>query len=224
MFISSTLPSVLHRIGRAHAGPSGLSAEAKRRFQKEQLDGVQKHVIRAAVINSSLAGLLATFLTPTFGWTPTHVWLGVKLGMSAVRVIWALAYARSAQRLAHREGLSSQLTLTLLALDGGVWGAAGAWCAFGPSEIACLTCAVLCSVSLMATHGFNTMASASVAYVTSMLVPLALAVVLRGDAIGAFVAIGTVLVLLQSIVTSFASERRLRREFLAHESTEAARI
>ena len=112
----------------------------------------------------------------------------------------------------------------LLALDGAVWGAAGAWCAFGPSEIACLTCAVLCSVALMATHGFNTMASASVAYVTTMLVPLAIAVVLRGDALGLFVSIGTVLVLLQSIVTSFASERRLRREFLAHEATEEARI
>jgi len=117
-----------------------------------------------------------------------------------------------------------QLTLALLAVDGAVWGAAGAWCAFGPSEFACLTCAVLCSVALMATHGFNTMASASVAYVTAMLVPLAIAVALRGDALGVFVSMGTTLVLLQSLVTSYASERRLTGEFLAHEATEEARL
>ena len=76
----------------------------------------------------------------------------------------------------------------------------------------------------MATHGFNTMASASVAYVTFMLVPLAVAVALRGDALGVFVSMGTVLVLLQSMLTSFASERRLKREFLAHEATEEARL
>jgi len=119
---------------------------------------------------------------------------------------------------------SRQLTLALLAVDGAVWGAAGAWCAFGPSEFACLTCAVLCSVALMATHGFNTMASASVAYVTAMLVPLAIAVALRGDALGVFVSMGTTLVLLQSLVTSYASERRLTGEFLAHEATEEARV
>ena len=184
---------------------------------------MHKHVIRAAVINSALAGLLATFLTPTFGWTPTHVWLGAKLAISVVRLLAALAYARWSWLTAHEE-FSRHLTLLLLAVDGAVWGAAGAWCAFGPSEIACLTCAVLCSVALMATHGFNTMAFASITYVASMLVPLAIAVALRGDALGVFVSIGTILVLLQSIVTSFASERRLRREFLAHEATEEARL
>jgi signal transduction histidine kinase/DNA-binding NarL/FixJ family response regulator len=184
---------------------------------------VQKHVIKAAVINSVLAALLVPFLSPTFGWTPTHAWLAVKLAIAALRVMAALAYSRSSWPMGDT-GFSRQLTLTLLALDGAVWGAGGAWCAFGPSEIACLTCAVLCSVALMATHGFNTMASASVAYVTSMLVPLAIAVALRGDALGVFVSMGTTLVLLQSLVTSYASERRLRGEFLAHEATEEARV
>ena len=75
----------------------------------------------------------------------------------------------------------------------------------------------------MATHGFNTMSAASDSYVTFMLVPLAIAVALRGDALGLFVSMGTILVLLQSIVTSHASERRLRSEFSAHEATEEAR-
>ena len=223
MLMSSALPFVLQRDGASKSNSVNLSPEARVRFQKQQLDGVLRHVIRAAVINSALAWLLATFLTPTFGWTATHVWLGLKLTISVVRVLAAMAYSRSSW-LGERDGFSRTLTLTLLALDGTVWGAAGAWCAFGPSEFACLTCAVLCSVALMATHGFNTMAYASVAYVTPMLVPLAIAVMLRGDALGVFVSIGTVLVLLQSIVTSFASERRLRREFLAHEATEEARI
>ena len=223
MLMSSALPFVLQRDGASRSNSVNLSPEARVRFQKQQLDGVLRHVIRAAVINSALAWLLATFLTPTFGWTATHVWLGLKLTISVVRVLAAMAYSRSSW-LGERDGFSRTLTLTLLALDGTVWGAAGAWCAFGPSEFACLTCAVLCSVALMATHGFNTMAYASVAYVTPMLVPLAIAVMLRGDALGVFVSIGTVLVLLQSIVTSFASERRLRREFLAHEATVEARI
>jgi signal transduction histidine kinase/DNA-binding NarL/FixJ family response regulator len=222
--VSSVLPSVLRRIGTPSKPTSNaLTGEVKSRFQRLQLDGVQKHVIRAAVINSVLAALLVPFLTPTFGWTPTHVWLGVKLAISVVRVLAALAYSRSSWPMV-RDGFSRQLTLVLLALDGAIWGAAGAWCAFGPSEFACLTCAVLCSVALMATHGFNTMAAASVAYVTSMLVPLAVAVALRGDALGVFVSLGTILVLLQSIVTAYASERRLRSEFLAHEATEEARL
>ncbi len=221
--VASALPPFLQRIAVAKASSPLLSEAARGRFRKQQLEGVHKHVIRAAVINSALAGLLASFLAPTFGWMATHVWLAVKLTNSVVRVLAALACSRSNWLLA-RDGFSRPLTLTLLALDGAIWGAAGAWCAFGPSEIACLTCAVLCSVALMATHGFNTMASASVAYVTPMLVPLAIAVLLRGDALGVFVSLGTVLVLLQSIVTSFASERRLRREFLAHEATEEARI
>ena len=227
MGMSSVLPFVLQLFGASRpASTATLSTETSDRLHKRQLDGVQKHVIRAAVINSALAALLVPFLTPTFGWTPTHVWLVVKLTISAVRVLAALAYSRSSWLMAH-DGFARQLTLVLLAVDGAVWGAGGAWCAFGPSEFACLTTAVLCSVALMATQGFNTMASASVAYVSSMLIPLAIAVAFRGDALGVFVSMGTTLVLLQSIVTSYASERRLRREFLAHEAhaaTEAARL
>ena len=223
MGASLLLPSVLQRIGASRPHTATLTGDTKSRFQKLQLDGVQKHVIRAAVINSALAALLVPFLTPTFGWMPTRVWLAAKLTISLIRVLAALAYTRSSWPMA-ASGFSRQLTLVLLAVDGAVWGAAGAWCAFGPSEFACLTCAVLCSVALMATHGFNTMASASVAYVTSMLVPLAIAVALRGDALGVFVSMGTTLVLLQSLVTSYASERRLRSEFLAHEATEEARL
>jgi len=223
MGMSLVLPSVLHRLADARPQLAALAGDGKARFQRLQLDGVQKHVIRAAVINSALAALLVPFLTPTFGWMPTRVWLAAKLAVSLVRVLGALAYSRSKWPMLD-VGFSRQLTLALLALDGAVWGAAGAWCAFGPSEFACLTCAVLCSVALMATHGFNTMASASVAYVTLMLVPLAIAVALRGDALGVFVSLGTTLVLLQSLVTSYASERRLTREFLAHEATEEARI
>lgn len=223
MGMSLALPSIFQRIGGSRAISTNLIGEAKSRFQKLQLDGVQKHVIRAAVINSALAGLLVPFLTPTFGWMPTRVWLAVKLTISLVRVLAAVGYSRSNWPMVNHV-FSRQLTLVLLALDGAIWGAGGAWCAFGPSEFACLTCAVLCSVALMATHGFNTMASASVAYVTPMLVPLAIAVALRGDALGIFVSMGTTLVLIQSIVTSYASERRLTREFLAHEATEEARL
>ena len=223
MGMSLVLPPVLQRMADARPHLAGLTGEAKARFQRLQLDGVQKHVIRAAVINSALAALLVPFLTPTFGWMPTRVWLAAKLTVSLVRVLAALMYSRSKWPMSDVT-FSRQLTLALLAVDGAVWGAAGAWCAFGPSEFACLTCAVLCSVALMATHGFNTMASASVAYVTAMLVPLAIAVALRGDALGVFVSMGTTLVLLQSLVTSYASERRLTREFLAHEATEEARV
>lgn len=223
MLVSAALPPLVQRMWASRSHSPALAEGTRHRFQRQQLDGVTKHVIRAAIINSVLAGLLASFMAPTFGWTTTHVWLGVKLTISVVRVLAALACSRSTWILGH-VGFSRRLTLALLALDGAVWGAAGAWCAFGPSEIACLTCAVLCSVALLATHGFNTMASASVAYVTPMLVPLAIAVVLRGDALGVFVSMGTVLVLLQSIVTAFASERRLRSEFLAHEATEEARV
>ncbi len=220
MSVSIALPLVLKLFGASRT--ASAHEPLNDRLPKNQLDGVQRHVIRAAIINSALAAFLVPFLTPTFGWNPTHAWLAVKLAISAIRVVAALAYSRSYWPMADGH-TSRQLTLFLLAVDGAIWGAGGAWCAFGPSEYTCLTCAVLCSVALMATHGFSTMASASVAYVSFMLLPLAIAVAFRGDAIGVFASIGIILVLLQSLVTSYASERRLRREFLAHEATEEAR-
>ena len=222
MLDSSVLPAVTLRKG-SKPGALALGEEAIRRLRKLQLDGVHTHLVRAAVINSTLAGFLATFLTPTFGWTATHTWLAIKLVMTALRVAGALAYSHS-NFFSGRDDDARRLTLVLLALDGMVWGLAGAWCAFGSNEIAALICAVLCSVALMATHGFNMMASASLAYVISMLLPLAVAILFRGDALGAFVSVGTTLVLVQSVVTSLASERRVRREFVSHEATEAARI
>jgi len=202
--------------------PSELIARSPARFSEIQVTGVLKHVLRAALINTVLAGLLAEFLAPQFGWKTTHLWLGVKVAISVVRVLASLA-ASFWSWPRYRQPFVRKLTLVLLGVDGAVWGIGGAWCAFGPSEIACLTCAVLCSVSLMATHGFNTMASASVSYVTPMLLPLVVAVLFRGDAIGVFVAIGTFLVLVQSVVTSIASEKRVRSEFAAHDATELAR-
>src|SRR6186713_2554996 len=67
MGMSLVLPPVLQRMADARPHLAGLTGEAKARFQRLQLDGVQKHVIRAAVINSALAALLVPFLTPTFG-------------------------------------------------------------------------------------------------------------------------------------------------------------
>src|SRR3982750_181103 len=133
MGMSLVLPSVLQRMADPRPQLAGLTGDAKARFQKLQLDGVQKPVIRAAVINSVLAALLVPFLTPTFGWMPTRVWLAVKLAISLVRVLAAVAYSRSPWPMVE-DPAPRQFTLILLGIDGAVWGAAGAWCAFGPSE------------------------------------------------------------------------------------------
>ncbi|MEO8921581.1 MAG: ATP-binding protein [Caldimonas sp.] len=221
---SLVLPGLRQRLkavwSRAHGA---LEGEARQRFRQQQLVSVHRHVIRAAIINSVLAVVLANFLALRFGASTTQSWLAIKLGVSVIRVATGFIYFRSAG-FRQREPLARAVTLALLALDGAVWGIGGAWCAFGPSEIASLSCAVLCSVALMATHGFSTMADASMAYVGPMLLPLAVAVAFRGDAIGLFVSLGTVLVLLQSIVTSVASDRRGRDVFLSALESERARL
>src|SRR6187549_3958995 len=117
MGMSLVLPSMLQRMAEARPHLAGLTGEARTRFQKLQLDGVQKHVIRAAVINSALAALLVPFLTPTFGWMPTRVWLAAKLAVSLVRVLAALAYSRARWPMGD-VAFSRQLTLVLLAVDG----------------------------------------------------------------------------------------------------------
>jgi hypothetical protein len=139
----------------------------------------------------------------------TRVWLAAKLGFRSFRVLAALAYSRSVADARCR--VLASATLALLAVDGAVWGAAGAWV---PGEFACLTCAVLCSVALMATRLYDGVAS--VAYVTAMLVPWQCCRA-SWDALGVFVSMGTTLV---CSVSDGATRQTTVDGECAHEATE----
>jgi signal transduction histidine kinase/CheY-like chemotaxis protein len=199
-------------------GPTvAFDATLRRRLLQIQLAGIYGHVAKAAFISTTFALALVVYMTPVFGATQTHTWFALKAAVAAGR--FGLAQAHKAERFRSRTSLANALMVLSLAVDGAIWGFAGVWGVHAPSEVVCLLVACLCSVAMLATFGLQVRQQATTAYVVPMLVPMAAALAWRGDALGIFGACGTLLVLAQALITGFASEKRLKREFLAHERT-----
>ena len=111
---------------------------------------------------------------------------------------------------------------TSFVIDGAVWGLAGIWGAGARSETVALLVACISSVAMLATFALQIQFKATMAYVAPMLCPMALALLARGDTLGLFAAGGTILVLVQTVVTSIASQRRATQEYLANEQLKEA--
>jgi len=197
-----------------------FNSELRTRLLQIQLSGIYGHVSKAAFISTAFALALVVYLTPVFGASETHTWFAMKAGVAAGRL--ALAQAYRAEKFRSNTSLANNLIVGSLVLDGAIWGFAGSWGVNAPSEVVCLLIACLASVAMLATFGLQVRQQATAAYVVPMLVPVAAALAWRGDALGVFAACGTLLVLAQTLVTGYASEKRLKREFLAHEQTAKA--
>ena len=211
----------LHQLAKAmSAGRAGaqtaanVDAGAERRLRTAQLDRILRHSSTAAVISTVFALILAVYLAPTFG-VAAYVWFGLKVGSALPRFLVAHAY-RLSWWSPPLEALQS-FVLTSFIVDGAVWGLAGIWGAGGHSETLALIVACISSVAMLATFALQIQMKATMAYVAPMLVPMAIALLWRGDTLGLFAAGGTVLVLVQTTVTSLASQRRATQEYLAHE-------
>lgn len=181
---------------------------------RSQLDAIYGHITKAAFISTLFALALALYLTPAFGATVAHWWLASKALVAAGR--FGLAQAYRSNYLKDRPELADRLVVASLALDGAIWGFPGVWGVHEASEVVCLLVACLSSVAMLATFGLQVRQRATAAYVIPMLVPMMIALALRGDALGLLGASGALLVLTQTLVTGHASEQRLKREFLAH--------
>lgn len=197
-----------------------LDAALRRRLLQTQVESIYGHMAKASIISTIFALVLVAYMTPAFGPAVTQGWFLAKAGFAAVR--FALSQAFKAQGLRSRLDLANVLMVASLAVDGAIWGIAGLGVLSAGSETVYLLIACLASVAMLATFGLQVRQQATAAYVIPMLLPMALALFWRNDALGLFAAVGTLLVLAQTLVTGYASEKRLRREFLAHEQTAEA--
>ncbi|MCE9657202.1 MAG: response regulator [Burkholderiales bacterium] len=221
MALSSTFEQISQG-GRSVAPEKAadLDPHVRERLLELQVSSIYGHVAKAAFISTLIALALAVYLAPEFGAAQAQAWFLMKAVVSAAR--FGLSQAYRSERLRSHTHLAGHLLVGSLVLDGLIWGFAGVWGANARSEVVCLVITCLSSVAMLATFGLQVWQRATAAYVVPMLAPVAIAMAMRGDALGAFFACGMMLVVAQTLVTGFASEKRLRREFLAHERTAEA--
>ncbi len=200
--------------------PLEFTPALRDRLLKTQVDSLYGHIASASVISTIFALVLVVYLTPVFGATAAHAWFICKAGFAAVR--FSLAQVYKSERLKSRTGLANTLLVASLVIDGAIWGVAGLGVAGATDEIVYLLIACLASVAMLATFGLQVRQHATAGFVVPMLLPMTLALLWRGDALGLFAALGTMLILAQTLVTGYASERRMRREIVAHEQTAVA--
>ena len=201
-------------VDRVKQTSTKLDAGAERKVRTAQLDRILRHSSTAAIISTVFAFILAVYLAPIFG-LAAYVWFGLKVVSALPRFLVAQAY-----RLGWWQPSLPALTgfvWSSFVVDGAVWGLAGLWSAGGHSETVALMVACVCSVAMLATFALQIQLKATMAYVAPMLCPMAIALLWRGDTLGLFAAGGTMLVMVQTTLTSMASERRATQEYLAHE-------
>lgn len=196
-----------------------LDETAETKLRASQFDRILRHSSTAAVTATGLAFILAVYLAPTFG-LAAYVWFALKFAIALPRLLVIQAY-RLGWWKPSLKALSAFVWSSLL-LDGAVWGLAGIWGANGHSEIVALMVACISSVAMLATFGLQIQLKSTMAFVAPMLLPMVVALLWRGDALGLFAAGGTVLVVVQTTLTSMASQRRATLEYLAHEQLSAA--
>ena len=211
----------------AHTGSTALAdqaqgdAEVRAGLRRAQTRALLAHTSIASAISTVAALVLALYLAPTVGKEVAYTWLGLKVATALPRFVLGQAWVRGMCEK-HIERLNG-VVLSSLAIDGAVWGLAGLWCAGWQSEAtASLLLGCLSSVAMLATFGLQIQKAATAAYVLPIMVPLGIALLARGDVLGLTGAAGALLVLVQTLVTALASERRVRREFVAQEQLRKA--
>jgi two-component system, sensor histidine kinase len=198
-----------------------MDAQARARLRTRQTSALLAHTSTASVISTVAALILAFYLAPTVGTLPACSWFALKAAGALPRCALGLAWKRGLWTAETTR--TNRMVLASLVVDGAIWGLAGIWCAGWESETtAGLLLACLSSVAMLATFGLQVQQSATAAYVVPIMLPLGIALGARGDLIGIAEAGGALLVLIQTLVTGLASERRVTREFIAEEQLRKA--
>ncbi|URI11274.1 ATP-binding protein [Aquincola tertiaricarbonis] len=185
--------------------------EVSAQVTTEQLRMLFSHLTLAMVVGTVFAMVLAVYVASRVDPTALWIWVGLKLGVIVPRLAHAQVY-----RLRGRPGTPGWLrsTVLLLALDGAVWGLGGAWMAQSPHpSLVALISASVCSVAAVASFGLQVRLQATVAYVVPMILPTALSLLLRGDAIGWTGGTGLLMLLALLLATSRRAEQRLAEMF-----------
>jgi signal transduction histidine kinase/ActR/RegA family two-component response regulator len=195
--------------------PTVLDDDGAARFRTRQLDRILAHSAVAAVLATGFAWLIAVFMEPVFGALLVHAWFAAKVLSAAPRFALALAYKNPRARATIQK--RGSILYWTLALDGIIWGLAGLASARAPAEAASALVACLAVVAAVATLGLQVRLLATAIFVTPLLVLSVVGLLLRLDGLGAFASAGLALLIVQLWVSGYATEKRLRREFLSRE-------
>lgn len=178
-------------------------------FADEQLQMVWGHARIGLLMATAFALLLALYLQGQVPAAGLGAWVAAKLGVAGVRLLQSRAFARGAFGAGWRHA-----THGLLALDGLVWGVAGAWLTGGDTTMASLVTAALACISCIATFGLQISRWATASYVCPMLLPTAGGLLWRADEFGLLGGLGVLMLLALLLATSSQSQRRLAEGFL----------
>ena len=178
------------------------------------------HTRVGTVAASGFAVMLAAYLMQqvgqpgvTLGTGLIQLWLGAKLTVAVARILLAQAYARRADDPQAWPRWQSAM-LTLLVLDGAVWGALG-WVLMGEHlPLAALGVAALDGVSCVATFGLQVRLAATAAYVLPILLPTAAGLIFRNDGIAMLAGLGQVLLAGLAVLTARGTSRQLATAML----------
>lgn len=138
------------------------------------------------------------------------IWVAIKIAVALPRMLHAYVCRRRGK--VHTDAWM-RWTVPLLAVDGAVWGLGGAWMMNGPNETWTVVGACLACVACVATFGLQVRASATAAYVAPIILPMAIALLLRQDEAGLLTGIGLVMFLGLLLSTARRSERRMAEVF-----------
>ena len=193
----------------------------------EQLRMIWSHVRAGVLVASSFAIVLGLTLRGVVA--PANLvdgWLAVKLGVSLFRVVQGWQFTRQPTNGHHW----AQATLIALIADAMVWGAAGLYVAsVAPWPLVSFFGAALACISCVATFGLQVSARFTAGYAAPILAPMALGMLVRGEALGQLGGVGLLMLLGLQLVTATRAERRVREgialrlqaEALAREKEEA---
>jgi len=192
----------------------------------EQLRMVLSHTRLGTLAATAFALFAAALLSGSVAAGLVQAWVLAKLAVAAVRIALAQLYAR---RGYPADPVWRSATYTLLALDGLVWGVAGARLMAESAALAALVAAALACVTCVATFGLQIRTLATLAYVTPILGLTGIGLALRGDQTGAVGSVGmAILLAMQAFTARGAQQRfvagvrlRLQAESLAREKQAA---
>jgi len=203
-----------------------MAAGDAHRVTDEQLREVWLHSRVGVLVASAFAVVMVVYWQGTLPASLLQTWLAAKLGVAGLRTIQAYAYFtdREAGGVRWRNA-----TLTMVALDGAIWGVAGCWLAMQSVPVAMFCLAALAAVSCVATFGLQVSLMATAAYVVPILVPTIAGALWRGDEISGVGGISLTMLLLLQLATAYRSELRwserqllrLQAQHLAQEKADA---
>ncbi len=188
-----------------------VDPEVREHVANEQLRMVWLHSHIGIVMASGFAVLLAIYLAGFVEPAMVRAWIAVKLFVAGARLLQARAYARKDYAGGSRRRMA---TYASLAIDATVWGAAGFWLMPQSIPIASLVAASLACISCVATFGLQVSLTATVAYVSPIVLPTIAALWLRADDFGWFAGLGLLMLLSLQLATARSSEHRLAEGLL----------